>query len=82
MDKRELQTLANVLNDDYGFKFILTLLNELGAFDRGLNRNASDKEVFMTLGKREKGQWLLDCIFQANKQKYLELLTQKEKENE
>ena len=82
MDKRELQTLANVLNNDYGFKFILTLLNELGAFDRGLNRNVSDKEVFMTLGKREKGQWLLDCIFQANKQKYLELLTQKEKENE
>lgn len=82
MDKRELQTLSNVLKDDYGFQFILTLLNELGAFDRGLNRNASDKEIFMTLGKREKGQWLLDCIFQANKQKYIAILEQKEKEHE
>jgi hypothetical protein len=82
MDKRELQTLSNVLNNDYGFQFILLLLNELGAFDRGINRNASDKEIFMTLGKREKGQWLLDCVFKANKQKYLDLIEQKEKEHE
>jgi hypothetical protein len=82
MDKRELQTLSNVLNNDYGFQFVLLLLNELGAFDRGINRNASDKEIFMTLGKREKGQWLLDCVLKANKQKYLDLIEQKEKEHE
>lgn len=82
MDKRELQILSNVLNNDYGFKLILILLKELGAFERGLNRNASDKEVFMSLGKREKGQWLLDCIFDANRQKFHEVFEQKEKENE
>lgn len=82
MDKRELQILSNVLNNDYGFKLILILLREFGAFERGLNRNASDKEVLMTLGKREKGTWLLDCVYKANKQKYLEILEEKEKDDE
>lgn len=81
MDKKELQILSNTLNDEYGFKFIYLLLNELGAFDRGINRNAENKEIFMLLGKREKGQWLLDNIFLANKEKYIELLDKKEREN-
>ena len=82
MERKELQALSNVLRNDYGFKTILLILKELGAFERGLNRNASDKEVFMTLGKREKGLWLLDCIYKANKEKYLKILEEKEKENE
>jgi len=74
MDKEELLTLNNVLVSDDGFKLIKILLNEFGAFDRGLNRSANDKEIFMTLGKREKGQWLLDNILKANPQKYMELV--------
>lgn len=82
MDGKELQALSNVLNNDYGIKVILRILNELGAFDRGLNRNATDKDIFMTLGKREKGLWLLDSIYQASKDKYLKILEEKEKQNE
>lgn len=80
MIKSELQALSNVLNDKYGFKVIFRILSELGAFERGLNRNSSDKDCFMTLGKREKGIWLLDCIRQANLSKYIELLQKKEGE--
>ena len=80
MDKKELLILSNVLNDEYGLKLIKLLLNELGAFERGLNRNASDREIYMTLGKREKGTWLLDNIILANKQKYLEILEENERE--
>lgn len=80
MEKRELLILANALNNEYGYKLVYILLNELGAFERGINRNAETKEVFMTLGKREKGQWLLDNIFKADKEKYIQLLEEKEKE--
>jgi hypothetical protein len=80
MDKKELLILSNALNNEYGFELIYILLEELGAFDRGLNRNASDKEIFMQLGKREKGVWLLDNIFKANKEKYTEILEKKERE--
>jgi len=80
MIKSELQALSNVLNNPYGFKIIYLLLVELGAFERGINRNSSDKDCFMTLGKREKGLWLLDCVRQANITKYIELLQKKEGE--
>ena len=69
-----------MLNDRYGFKVIFRILIELGAFERGLNRNSSDKDCFMTLGKREKGIWLLDCIRSANINKYIELLKRNEGE--
>ncbi len=81
MIKSELQALSNVLNDRYGFKVIFKILTELGAFERGINRNSSDKDCFMTLGKREKGLWLLDCIRCANVNKYIELLQKSEGEN-
>lgn len=81
MQKNELQTLSNVLEDDYGFKFVLLMLRKLGAFDNSINRNLSDRDVFMHLGKREKGSWLLNCCFKANRKKYVELLAEQEKEN-
>lgn len=74
LNKEELQTLSNVLVDKDGFKLMLILLRQFGAFERGLNRNSTDKETFLTLGKREQGQWLFDNIYQANKEKYQELL--------
>lgn len=81
MDKEQLELLNNVLVDKDGFKFILLLLNELGAFDYSVNRSASDKEIFMSLGKKEKGCWLLQNCFKANQDKYIELLKEKENEN-
>ena len=74
LNKEELQILSNVLVDKDGFKLMLILLRQFGAFERGLNRNSTDKETFLTLGKREQGQWLLDNIYQANREKYQELL--------
>lgn len=76
LNKDELQILSNVLVDKDGFKLMLILLKQFGAFERGLNRSATDKEVFLTLGKREQGQWLLDNIYQANREKYTELLNE------
>lgn len=81
LNKDELQTLSNVLVDNDGFKLMFILLKQFGAFERGVNRNATDKEIFMTLGKREQGLWLLDNIFQANRNKYLELLTKNTSDN-
>ncbi len=74
MEKEDLLTLNNVLISDDGYKFVKILLNQLGAFERGLNRSANDKEIFMTLGKREKGQWLLDNILKANPEMYMQLI--------
>ncbi len=74
MEKEDLLTLNNVLVSDDGYKFVKILLSQLGAFERGLNRSANDKEIFMTLGKREKGQWLLDSILKANPEKYMQLI--------
>ena len=82
MDKKELQILSNVLNNEYGFKLICTILEALGAFEYGINRTRSDKELFMLLGKREKGYWLLDCCLQANFQKYTEIMEQQAKTKE
>lgn len=79
LNKEELQTLSNVLIDKDGFKLMLVLLKQFGAFERGLNRNVTDKEIFLTLGKREQGQWLLDNIYQANREKYVELLNENNK---
>ncbi len=79
MDKSDLEILSNVLCDKDGFKFVLLLLDKLGAFDRGINPNLSDKQIFMTLGKREKGLWLLDNIYEANPEKYTELLKERRK---
>lgn len=79
LNKDELQILSNVLVDKDGFKLMLILLKQFGAFERGLNRSATDKEVFLTLGKREQGQWLLDNIYQANREKYAELLNENNK---
>lgn len=80
MNEDELLILSNALNDEFGFQLIFILLKKFGAFERGLNRNASDKEVFMTLGKREQGAWLIDNVFKANQQKYIEFLKMNEKE--
>lgn len=74
IDDEFLTNLKNVLNDRFGFDVIYVLLKELGAFERGINRNFNDKELLLTLGKREKGTWLLDCIFKADSEKYIELL--------
>lgn len=79
LNKEELQTLSNVLVDKDGFKLMLILLRQFGAFERGINRNSTDKETFITLGKREQGQWLLDNIYQANSEKFLELLNENNK---
>lgn len=82
MDKDELRELSNVLNSEYGLNTIFVLLKKLGAFERGLNRTSSTKEDYLTIGKREQGAWLLDCVFKANKNKYMQILEMIQKEKE
>lgn len=80
MTEDELRNLRNVLNSDFGTDTIFRILQELGAFENGLNRTSSAKEDYLILGKREKGRWLLDCVYQANKDKYLEVIGRAKKE--
>ncbi len=74
MNDEELVNLRNVLRSDYGFETVLCILNKLGAFESGINRTTAAKEDYLTLGKREKGAWLLDCVYKADKQKFLDVL--------
>lgn len=80
MNEDELRNLRNVLNSDFGTDTIFCILKNLGAFDDGLNRASSAKEDYLILGKREKGKWLLNCLFQANKDKFLEIIERSKKE--
>lgn len=76
MDKYELQILNNVLVNPDGFKLILILLKQFGAFERELDTDKDAKTVFKILGKRSCGSWLLDECFEANRTKYVELLNE------
>jgi len=79
MDEDELINLSNVLRSDYGVDTILCILKKLGAFERDINRAATSKEDYLTWGKREKGQWLLDCVRKVNTDVYLEILKRAER---
>ena len=81
MIKSELQDLANTLNNPYGFNTIYRILKKLGAFESGINRETSTKEDYLTLGKREQGAWLLRCVLNANKNKYIQIVEKESKEN-
>ena len=74
MEKEELLKLNNVLINPDGFKVLEIILTKLCAFDFSINRDAEYKEIFLQLGKKEVGFWLLDCIFHANKEMYLKLI--------
>ena len=80
MDNEELRELSNVLNSDYGLNTIFRILQKLGAFERGINRASSEKEDYITLGRREQGAWLLDNCYLANKDAYMKLLEINQKE--
>lgn len=80
MNQDEIIALRNVLkNYDFGKDVVFTLLRQLGAFERGHNRNCTDREFYMTLGRREKGLWLLDCVYKADPQIYAELIARSKK---
>lgn len=80
MDEKELSDLRAVLNisNGSGFRVILKLLNELGAFETGVRADSSTKEDYLTLGKRAKGAWLLECVYKADEKKFLEMLKKKD----
>jgi len=66
----------NVLNDRFGYEFIKILIEELGAFERGVNFQNRDIDMF-NRGKREKGQWLIDKIQEYDFEKYKQLMTER-----
>lgn len=80
MNEDQIRNLRNVLNSDFGTDTIFCILNNLGAFENAINRSSSAKEDYLILGKREKGKWLLDCVYRADQEKYLEILARAKKE--
>ena len=63
----------NVLNDRYGYEFIKILIDELGSFERGINFQNRDLDMF-NRGRREKGQWLIDKIQEHCFEKYKQIV--------
>lgn len=77
MQDKELKELVhNVLIDKDGYEFIKVLLEELGAFERGVNLQSRDNDLF-NRGKREKGLWLLDLVQKSNFDKYVEIMKER-----
>ena len=68
--------VANVANNQEGFKFLNILLDKLGAFERGCNFQNHDIEMF-NKGKREQGLWLLDLLRDSNFEKFIEIVKQR-----
>ena len=80
MNDDEIRALRNVLeNHPDGKESIFTILKKLGSFERGYSRTGSDRELYLTLGKREQGAWLLDCVLKANANIYTELVVRSKK---
>ena len=77
MNDEQLLNLTNVLNSEDGFELVKVLLDKLGAFERGINVNASDKEILITQSRRQLGLWLLDNCYCANPNKYMEILKER-----
>jgi len=77
MNQEEEKILFNnVLNDQWGFQFILLLLDELGAFERGVNFQNRDIDMF-NRGRREAGLWLSDKIQEHCIEKYKEIVIER-----
>lgn len=78
--EEEIKTIIkNVANDDEGFKFIDLLLDKLGAFERGVNLQNPEMDIF-NRGRREAGLWLLDTLRESNFNKFVEIQKQRSKE--
>jgi len=79
MEDKELRRIVNnvAVNPD-GYKFLKVLLERLGAFERGINFT-NERMDFANRAKREQGLWLADLLQQANSDKYIQIL--KEREN-
>lgn len=77
-DKEDI-IFNNVLNDRFGFQFVLILLEKLGAFERGCNFQNRDLEMF-NRGRREAGLWLADKIQEHCLEKYTDILKNRKEE--
>lgn len=80
-EKEMLQIVNNVALDKDGYKFILILLDELGAFERGFNTGNERLENFVR-GKREKGLWLFDLVAKSNSEVLKKIIDERNNENE
>lgn len=81
MKEQELQNLiVNITNDSNGFQFVKLILEELGAFERGINFQSRDIDLY-NRGKREKGLWLLDLISKYNLEKFIEIIKERNSSN-
>jgi len=78
--EEEIRTIVkNVANDDEGFKLIDLLLDKLGAFERGINLQNPEMEIY-NRGRREAGLWLLDTLRESNFNKFIEIQKQRSRE--
>lgn len=71
--------INNVAVNNDGFEFLYILLEKLGAFDRGMNFQNHDIEIY-NKAKREQGLWLLDLLMISNFNKYSEIMKRRKDE--
>lgn len=78
--EEEIRTIVkNVANNDEGFKLIDLLLDRLGAFERGVNLQNPEMDIF-NRGRREVGLWLLDTLRESNFNKFIEIQKKRSRE--
>ena len=76
----EIRTIVkNVANDNEGFKLIDLLLDKLGAFERGVNLQNTEMDIY-NRGRREVGLWLLDTLRDSNFNKFIEIQKKRSRE--
>lgn len=78
-DKQLMQILNNVIVTSDGFKLFQYLLEQLQAFDRGVNLD-NERLDFKNRIIREQGLKLLDMLFEANMKKAMEIIKERNKQ--
>ena len=67
--------VRNVLNTDYGFKFVQHLINETGVFNRAINYDVNRN--YYLQGRSSIGEYILELIRICDFESYVEILKEK-----
>lgn len=70
----------NVIVTEDGYKLFKYLLNEFGAFERGINFQNKEQDLY-TRAKREQGLKIFDILSKANTKKLFQIINERNEEN-
>ena len=70
----------NVIVTEDGYKLFKYLLEELGAFERGINFQDKEKDYYNRV-KREQGLKIFDILVKANLKKLMQIINERNEEN-